>query len=129
MKKLLFIFLLLIPLSVNAYSVSDLNFKVDKSLEGICPSGNSAFACLDYNTKTVSISLSVLPSFLPFVITHEIGHWLLQDITLEEYQSVFGEGDYHQLSEMAANRFYEFVFMNFMLTQTENNFFNKILTQ
>ena len=131
MKKLFLLLLplLFVPFFTNARSISDLRFEMPSSLAGICPSGDYALACIHYNTKTIYLSPKINPDMLKFVLCHEIAHYLAQDTTYQEYQAVFGKDDLHYLEEQMANNFYYFLFLNFMMTPQQNQFYLNLLTE
>ena len=114
------------PFLISARSLDDIDFRFETSLEGICPSGKMALGCFNPNNQTISIRTDLNLVTLRFVITHEIGHFLMQNITLKEYQEVWGEGTLHELSERAANQFNTYIWLRHdYLTDKEVKFFNQ----
>ena len=97
MKKLILLLLplLFVPFFVNARSIADLKFLIDD-----CPDYPEALGCVYYETKTIYISPKVIPVALPFVLTHEIGHYFMEETTYQEYQNVFGQGTLYELKEL-----------------------------
>ncbi len=128
MKKLIIILsILLFPLFVQARNLADLNFDLSADMQKDCQMATS-LGCFDPNKQEIFISSIVKPEAIIFVLTHEIGHFLLQDTTLEQYQEVFGQGSLVELQEKAANYFYEFIWLPDFVPDNIKFFFGKLLS-
>ena len=131
MKKLILTILLfcLIPFYANAGNLADLTIRIMPDISYYC--GLNALGCCKYVNDTIYIKSGYNEDMFEFVFWHEMGHYLMEDITYEEYQKVFGVGTMDELAEIAANRFHSFVilgkFRNLFMSKTEINFFTRII--
>lgn len=115
MKWLFIILLLLLPVFVSAKDFSILRFRISDNIQSDCLI--VAYGCIHYDTNTIFINSKIENSeMLKFVLTHEIGHFLLHGLNLNQDKE-----------EELANMFYEFLWYPFMLTNQEKQlFFNLI---
>ena len=127
MKKIILTILLfcLIPFYANAGNLADLTIRTMPDISQPC--GIGALGCCVYQTDTIYIRNNYNLEMFKSVLLHEIGHYLMEDVSYEMYQNVFGEGTYHEVSEKAANHFVSFItlgkFRNIIMSKIEIDFF------
>ncbi len=128
MKKIIItaILALLFPVIVRASVLEGPNLILTANVKTDCQN-DAALACFNPNNQTIYLSKNLNSGTLKFALTHEYGHFLMQNVELEEYQEVFGKGNMHDLQEKAANSFYDFVWLRFMLSERTKAFFKKII--
>jgi len=107
----LVIFILFAPIlsitRVGAREIKEVKFELQKDIIANCGAG--ALACFDPNTQTIYLNYTQSGDLLILAIWHELGHFYIQDTTLEQLQGIYGEGNDHELREKAANKFQLFV--------------------
>jgi len=121
-KILIILVLFFIPLVSFTKTIDILKIDTD-NLNDVCP---QALACIDYNIRTIYLSENLNESVLKLALTHEVGHWFMRNLTIEDYK-IFGEGTLHELEEQVANKFYDFIWLNLVLTEQEKDFFNNLI--
>jgi len=123
--KALICFLLLVSICpVSARSLKDVEFRLEDNPAELCGDAvEIVLGCYIANKNLIVIRNGLRGELLKLVITHEIGHYFLQDVSYEEYQKIFGQGDFYGLREKAANKFYEFIWFTSSLEQKYINFF------
>jgi len=134
MKKLLvvIIFCLLWSSTVSARSIKDVEFifRANPTECGnIAKAGDFVLGChIPRKGKDLIVIRTGMNRALTLMIlTHELGHFYLQDVTYEQYKKVYGEGSYHDLNEKAANEFYYFVWFPTVIPKTHYDFFVEML--
>lgn len=126
-KILVSILVLLVGFSVaQARSFSDIDFILTGKIEDYCPSGRQALGCFNPNNQSIALRDDLRPLVFRSVLTHEIGHWLTQDLEVEDY-AIFGTGTLHQLQERTAIRFVEFVWYPFLMSNKIKLFFFNLI--
>lgn len=94
MKTLIIIILLLLPLSFGNAKVdfSGLSFVLSDDIQLHCRTTSlDTQGCFLEESDAIVISNLVDIRYIRTVLLHEIGHFLMKDVSLEEYQAVFSE--------------------------------------
>ena len=111
MKTLLITILLLLPLSfANAVvDFSTLKISLSDNMQRDCTVSNTdILGCYFPATDQIFIDQNLSLITLRVVLLHEVGHFLMKDVVLEEYQRVFSNWDCQTLpclQETAATYF------------------------
>ena len=76
----------------------------------------TALGCFNPNNQTITIRPDLNAGTTKFVITHELGHFYLQNLNLDPKEE-----------EKLANDFFDFVWFPFLNTPQINNFFINLI--
>lgn len=92
------------------------------------PCETQALGCFRADTQVIYLDYRLEGELLKWVLTHELGHFLAQDIKQETYREIWDNNIlYMKMKEICADKFIDYIWYPFLLNKKEINFFNQLI--